>query len=302
MKYSQTYIKQSSVGTVGHIYEHIAVNSIISSLYSKGTYRLLDYELDANTYDGIVVVRIETHNRTLLLRIVAMLKNTEVKKIDVKNALGQIESEYKRKSEFDTKKLMAELQKLNEQKWVSLRHFELTNSITKDSRELTSSIGGFNRSAKRDFKTYEIIHEIEDCPYELKTIAVYVLQALGFMYIDGLTEKTKHSYDASDEWAEYQDLVGYLHNLTVPKLGSVTDSSIEKIIVNIDQMIMKDKKIVKKIKKYISRNIKAEFPYFSLSSIFAKSYQIAGSKYTETLNSDENILFVLKKITHTINS
>lgn len=301
MKYSRTYIKQSNIGVVGHIYEHIVADSVITKLYNKSIFRFLDYELNASTLDGIVVIEIESYNRTILRTISKVLNEVNLTKTNIKNAIGQIESEYKRKSEFDIKKLSDALAAVHQLPWVKSENYPISTPITKEARELKSSVGGFTASAKRAFKTYEIVYDIEDCPYELKTIAVYLLQVLGFIQIDGLIAKFQYSYDDGDEWAEYQDLVGYLHFLTIPAASHVTVEQIEKQFERTIQLLNNDKTFLKRVKKRIDKDMRESQPYFSKASIFAKSYQLVGAKFLRAHTTQENIALLTEKINYSIN-
>jgi hypothetical protein len=177
----------------------------------------------------------------------------------------------------------------------------VSNPITKEARELKSSVGGFGRSVKRDFETFEFVYAIEDCPYELKTIAIYILQVIGLIQIDGFILKFKKSYDSGDHWAEYQNLVGYLHNLTVHSDSKVGLKSVEKQFASALLLINDDPKLLKKIKKFIDRSLKSEHPYFSLESTFAKSYQIMGTRYLRQKNNVKNIAALIEKIDYSIN-
>ncbi|HEY8885890.1 MAG TPA: hypothetical protein VIM31_00090 [Candidatus Microsaccharimonas sp.] len=301
MKYSRTYIKQSNSGVVGHIYEHIAANQMINELYTRGLYRLLDYELVAETFDGIIVLRIETYQQKTMRIMNKVLSTVSFSTSHIKNAIGQIEAEYKRKSEFDTKELSNQLLALQQVPWTLSKDFRVSQPITKRARELKSSIGGFGRLAKRDFKEFEIVYKIEDCPFELKTIAVYILQVAGFIQIDGFYLKFKQSYDSGDQWAEYQDTVGYLHFLTVAKTSNLDLKKVEKQFTDTLKLMNNDEKILGKMQKFIDRSLKSEYPYFSLASSFANSYQIVGAKYLRRYNSVKNITALIEKVEYEIN-
>jgi hypothetical protein len=301
MKYLRTYIKQSENSVVAHIYEHIVANQAISDLYNKGLFRLLDYELVAENFDGIIVIRVETYDRKTLGLIDKLIHTATFGALEIKNAIGQIEAEYKRKGEFDLKKLTGELRMLDQLAWTLSKDLVVTNPITKLARQSKTNVGGFTRSAKREFTSFEIVYTIEDLPFELKTIAIYLLQIVGFIQIDGFYLTFKQSYDTGDEWAEYQELVGYLHNLTVSKDSKVTLEKVEKQFARTLQMMNSDGKLLKKIHKYINRSLKSEYPYFSLGTTFANAYQITGDTYLSKYNSIKNIAAIIKKIDYEIN-
>lgn len=296
MKYSRTYIKQSEVGIVGHIYEHIVANQIIKALYAKGIFRLADYEIIPETFDGIVVIRFDTYSMKVLRLFEKILKSATFELVDIKLAIGQIEAEYLRKSTFDIKTLAQKLKAFHEEAWVLRKDYVITRPIAKNAGSLKSNFGGFEKNAKRQFEFHHFAYVIKDCPYELKTIATYILQIVGLIQIDGLTQRFKNSYDAGDEWAEYQDLVGYMHTLVTHKDAKISLKNLEKQFSHTLSMLNKDETFIRKIHKFITRNLEDQDQYFPLGNIFANTYQITGNAYVKKYVTEKNIAKLIELI------
>lgn len=296
MKHIRTYIKQSNNGITGHVYEHVVANHVVKELSQLGYKQLLHYELNAHTYDGIVVIEFETYSMSILRKFNKLLANVNINAKSIKVAVGQIESEYERKSKINLSKLSRSLRVLRNSPWVRQEDFGFTKPIdSDDARKLTTHVGGFDRKSTSRFNHFDVTYVVEDCSYELKTLAVYVVQIVALNYIDQVCADFESMYDAGDEWAEYQDTVGYSHTLTAPKSLSLKAEMLEQHFIS-KYAITETDAFIDQVCAYIKRDITQPYPYFSHESIFAKSYQLVGTKVLKQTITRENIRSVIKSI------
>lgn len=293
MRITRTYIKQSDNGIASHTYEHVVADHVLKTLLEHGYQQLLDYELSAHTYDGIIVLRFDTYSRKTLRVFTEALKSCRVTPSKVAVAITQIACEFQRNENLNRKTLVSLVRKIHADNWISSQEYAHTLPVqTKDARELVTSIGGYTKKSTKDFQQYEFTYTIKDCPYELKSLAVYVLQIIGLNQIGLLTNSIKTCYDSGDHWAEYQELVGYAHTLTVPSDQPLSQEELDQYIQD-TLSTMSSKKSMQKIVRYVRRDRLETFPYFSFESLFAKAYQVTGTqgfKQTTTLKNVQTIL------------
>lgn len=296
MRSTRTYIKQSPNGIVSHVYEHVVASHVLKALSAHGYQQLLDYEFSAKTFDGIVVLRIDTYSKRVLARFRTALDGAAISSRSVGVAVTQIACEYERLEKIDSKSLERFVKDLHATPWVRSENYTHSKRIsTADARELFTSIGGFGAKSKKSFHQYEFTYTITHCPYELKPLAVYVLQIIGLNQIDHLSETIERCYDAGDTWAEYQDGVGYAHTVTTPRDVVLTQTELDASSAeNLASFVTK--KGVRKIATYIKRDQSAPFPYFSVESLFAKSYQVIGRRGFAQHLSHDSIRRILEMI------
>ena len=144
-----------------------------------------------------------------------------------------------------------------------------------------------------------IIYRIDDCEYDLQPLAIYVIQALALTQINLLYEKIKECYDAGDEWAEYQNLVAYSHNIRIPKSSQLSIEMLRDIEIK-NRNIIKTSNFEKKLVDYVLSQSTLERPYFSNSVMFANSYQVIGKKGWENISTIKNVELLLDKINVTV--
>lgn len=296
MSFIRTFIKQSTQGIASHVYEHMVADYLTSRFLQQSYMQLLDYELSAKTYDGIVVIRFETRSRALLTLFGSLLKSFSFTQQMVKVAIEQIECEYERSATIDLPKLTKSLRALQTTAWQEWKDVTITKPIEQDdARSLMTSLGGFGRKSSASFECFDITYTVENCPYELKTLAVYILQIMGLGVIDRLYTGIKYCYDSDDEWAEYQTLVGYSHKVTVRKDRHLSPTILQKYIDETYALLCTNKGI-KKITRYVKHDMAQPSPYFSTESLFAKSYQVAGGAQVNTMVTARNVQIILESI------
>ncbi len=299
MNYSKTLIKQANTGVCGHIYEHAIVDIINKSLFDDGILKLLDYQLDARAYDGIVVLSFGSNNQDTIDKIKSIAQSSIISKDGIESAIVQVSCEYERLPFFNTTAINDEIQQIHEQKWADYDSFTATSPITELARSMKCSSGHFGHKSPNDFLEHSIIYRIDDCEYDLQPLAIYVIQALALTQINLLYEKIKECYDAGDEWAEYQNLVAYSHNIRIPKSSQLSIEMLRDIEIK-NRNIIKSSNFEKKLVDYVLSQSTLDHPYFSNSVMFANSYQVIGKKGWENISTIKNVELLLDKINVTV--
>lgn len=297
MVFIRTIIKQSDNGIASHVYEHIVGNYLTIEFARLGYQNLLDYELTADTYDGIIVIRLEAYSRRVVNKFNFLLHTLTLDEDKIHIAIEQVQCEYERQEKIDFLKLTKFLDELHSQPWTPWNRFGLTKPIEhNNARMFMTSLGGFGQKTASSFQHFDFTYTIEDCPYELKTLAVYILQIIGLNTIAHLNDELKYFYDTKDEWAEYQTLVGYSHRISVRKSRRVSLETLQSYADKSRTELQTDRSI-KKIARYIKRDMAQPFPYFNRESIFAKSYQLMGAAEMDHMATAQNIRTILDKVT-----
>ncbi len=299
--YTKILIKQAENGIVGHIYEHVVANIVVDRLFAEGFFRLVDFDLVAKSDDGIVTLRIETSNRPLLKRITAYIQTLSYKKTDINVAIDQIAAEYKRDFSFNWGTLTTALATMHARPWSNMKDFTVSAPITKQARELKTTLGGYGRRNKSKFRNFTFTYQVKNCPYELKSLAVYIIQIVAQNQIDALYRQVKNCYDAGDGWAEYQDLVGYFHELTIPKTSHVDIGHLRKHSHQL-QVLVESPIFIRKIQRFIRKDLDAPCPLFSPQGMFTNAYQMVGSRYIKRYVTHKNVAYILSKIEYSIES
>ncbi len=102
-------------------------------------------------------------------------------------------------------------------------------------------------------------------------------------------------YDFSDEWAEYQELVGYAHYLRVPKKSQLTLEALQKIeLANRQEILNHD--FAKKLHNYIQHQSLSAHHYLTLSEMYAYSHQYIGKAGWDEINTSKNIEKILNSL------
>lgn len=296
MRYSKTLIKQSEYGINAHIYEHIVACAVARKLSLDGLFQPITYRLEADTYDGIVVLSIEADTSKLLQKIIKEVYDCQVTTQMVHAAIEQVSSEYERLYKVDIEQLKSDIEALHKTKWLDRQNSLLfTQPITDTARSLQSTAIDYYRINPRSFSEAEIIYKFVDCPFQLKPLVVYVIQALSLAQIDMMYTKIINCYDRGDEWAEYQDLVGYAHYLRFPKKSSIHPDKLRAIFDENYKYILENDFVAQLI-KYIDSQSKLDFAYFSTSAMFTYAYSLIGEKGWQKVNTRKNIEYVLENL------
>lgn len=296
MKYNKIYIKQAETHVAGHVFELVVVNFIQKQLLDSGYLKLLDYRLWAYTDDGIVQIRFETQHQTALVEFEKSIQLVEVSEESVRIALEQVSCEHQRLPNFKMTDLLEEVKKTNSIKWVEYDDYSHSAPIQKQALILASKSGKFGRKSPKDFREYTLVYEIKDCPFNLKPLAVYVILALALNQIIKLYKKTGGCYDFSDEWAEYQKLVGYAHYLRVPEKSHPILDNLQKTELAHRKEIL-GHNFIEKLNNYIQHQTLTDNHYFRLSEMYAYSHQYIGKSGWKEINTKDNIQTVLRLLT-----
>ena len=275
MKYEETYIKQADNHIVAHAYEHIIANNISKALLKSNCLPLVDYLMSANSYDGIVIITIETYDSKVLKIYKDTLRSHELQTHDIDDAIIQISAEYERLPHFNAKLLAHDIQILHLAPWINRDAYQVSYPITGQARSLNSHLGHYGPLSKRSFVSYNISYTINDCPHELKPLAVYLVQLLGLSHIDLFYKNMTRCYDSGDEWALYQNIVGYLHTLRLPKTNTVSLKHVKEVHADQQKYIINND-VAKKLHHYIRHQTGLKPDYFSDASMFAYAYAAIG--------------------------
>ncbi|HEX8182937.1 MAG TPA: hypothetical protein VF575_05045 [Candidatus Saccharimonadales bacterium] len=295
MRPEVTYIKQSITHSAGHVYEHIIADSINNAYMAKGYLPLLNFELNANTLDGIIVISVEADTEAMLTDVEAILNNEVITAKAIDNAVMQISSEYKRLARYDADQLYHEINDLHAATWATRQEFSRTTPVDDVARQLNSASIKFGRLAPRSFTEFSLTYSIENCPFELKPLAVYALQGLALSHINFMNNCFNCSYDAGDEWAEHQELVGYSHRLRILTSKAPGIDDLRNIERDHRNTLFAENFPVK-LRRYLLKHATDSIPYFNTKNMYAYSYQVVGHSGWKEIISDTNINKVLKKL------
>ncbi|MBM3209819.1 hypothetical protein FJZ39_00540 [Candidatus Saccharibacteria bacterium] len=299
MQKTITYIKQSNNSAVAHVYEHVIANHITRQLLGHKNYQLIDYELNADTYDGIIVLRITTDSAHLVNVFNKIILTPYIPLTEIEIAVEQIQCEYERSSDIDITKLSDTVKSLHKSPWTKREDFTISQPVSDEARTLTTQLGRFRRRIPQSFDHFDVTYTITDCPFELKTLGVYCLQIIGLNFIDKIYIDFKYCYDAGDQWAEYQSLAGYPHIITARKARNFSQKDFQKLLDKFLQTTIDDN-FITKTRSYIEKDLSNPFPYFNQKSLYAKSYHVIGDKDLKQMVSEENVRLLFKKITATV--
>ncbi len=299
-----SYIKQSTSFNVGHIYEHLLMSSLEKKAYDKGFLRGVDYSIRGETYDGIVLIAINTNISRLLTEFKETLLKLEIVDKNIYKAINEICCEYSSSFKCDFNLLKRELTKFNKLKWLENDNFIITNPITEAGWSIKdSSIISFNKTKKTDFDMFSFVYNFKNIDFELKPLAVYLAQFLALSQIDALYNRTPEieaCYDQKDEWAEWQfehgnNIVGYAHymsffsrqKMSVKKLEQVFNRNYKEII---------SKNFVKKLVEFLLIESCSNHRYFCQKEMVKNSGAIIGKKWFKKYCSTENINTLLDNL------
>ncbi len=290
-----TLIKQSAFHSVGHIYEHIIADKINDFFMVQRYAPLLDYELNANTYDGIIVISVEAAHETMITGLLSILESVRIDSDDITAAVNQISSEYERLVQYDVPELLDEVHELHTLPWTMREDFLRSNPINDDARELNSKLIQFSNTSPHSFAEFSVTYRVKECPFDLKPLAVYLLQALALSEINVMVQRIRNCYDSGDEWAEYQDLVGYSHKFRMLKKDMYSIDELRSIEAGFREVILTSE-FSRRLKNYLTEHAADPIPYFNTKNLYAYSYQVIGHRGWKDIVSDNNIDTILKKL------
>lgn len=292
MKYTKVYIKQAKTHVAGHVFEHVVANFIQKHLLDSGYLKLLDYRFWAYTDDGIVQIQFETQHQAVLAEFEKSIELVKVSEESVRVALKQISCEQEKLPNFKVSGLLKEVKEVANVAWVDYDNYNHSAPIQDQAKTLKSKSGEFGRKSPKSFQEYLVIYEIENCPFELKPLAVYVILGLALNQIIKLYSDLEDCYDSSDEWAEYQELVGYAHHLRVPKDSQIALPALQKLeLTNRKEILAKN--FTKKLSDYIKQQALLDNHYLTLSEMYACSYQYIGKAGWGEINTPVNIAKII---------
>lgn len=300
MEYSKTLIKQVDIYLHGHIYEHIIATEIDRFLMNQKTLPIIDYRLIARVEDGIDILQIESYDNNILDKIERHIKEYTFDKTIIQNTVEQISAEYSRYYNLDLENLTNKLQAIHKEPWLNRQNnLYFTKPITDQAREFNSNEIRFLRRSPRSFNEISHVYKLEKCPYELKPLAVYTIQVLAMAHINLLYQKLNYCYDFGDEWAKYQDLVGYRHDLRINKKYDKPDESYLLLFSETKKFLL-DNNFIPRLIDYIKKQAELDFAYFSVENMFAYSYTIPGKKGLIKIATKKNIEYILDNLIVTI--
>ena len=300
MKYSKAIIKQTDYHMDGHIYEHIISNEVSRFLMKNGAIPVIDFEIYAHTLDGIVIIMIETNNKNLIKNILSHIEEYAINQNIVSETIEQISAEYERTYKVDLVKLTDKLNQIHKTPWSDRQNdLYFTKPITDIARGFNSKEIQYLRRRPSSFDNIQFIYKLHDCPFEVKPLAVYILQLIALTHINLLYQKLEYCYDSGDEWAKYQDMVGYLHNLRIHKKYKTTNDILLQLFSESKQYLLVNN-FNSKLINYIKHESKLNSSYFTMENIFAFAYTIPGRKGLAKIANKKNIEYILNNLVVTV--
>lgn len=303
-----SYIKQSDQLNIGHIYEHLIITLFEKKAYDKGFLRGVDYDWNAETYDGIVSVSISTDKSRLLTIYKDVLFNSNIIDEDVRKAVNEISCEYNSPFDCDFNRLREEIIILNDIKWIENNYFLITKPIKETGWSINNSpIISFGKTKKTEFDLFSFVYNFKNIDFELKPLAMYIAQFLALSQIDALYNRTPEleaCYDKKDEWAEWQfesgtDLVGYAHYLSIFSKQKKSSTTLRQIFYrNYDEIIKKG--FVEKLVRFLASESRNQYKYFNTKEMVKNSGALIGKKWYKKYCSVENIKTLLKNMEITV--
>lgn len=296
MKYKLVLYKQIDNGNIAHIYEHIVADVITAELLKNEFYRNLDYKFYASQDDGIVRLAIYTSNKKIYTIVKLALKNHKCTQKEIDDAISQISVEKEMLATCDMKLLLENIANLDRQAWLDFTAMGFTDSPSPYARQYKTKEISLTRQVKAKFSTYEITYEIDNCPKELRPLALYVLDSIGLSVIDIICRDYKDVYDAGDMWAvKHDNFVGYLNFLKFPKNKKYSKTIFKKYQKELID-IFSQPDIAKRIARYASSDFACVEPYFSDRDMYDRTGHFVGVKEFEKQATYENVLKIVNSI------
>lgn len=288
MKYHNIFIKQSEDWLHAHIYEHVVSNAFNNELRSLGYLRNVHYTSHAHVDDGILYIEVKSNVINVTKIFHSFIKEYKINNKDVKNAANQVAIEYRRELLYVKPGLVDDMEIINKLPWQYINEdFVTTQTVEWNMSHKRKNVAyGKNKSLVCD--NYEIVFEIQKCPYQLKTLAVYLLQAVGLITCDIMYEKLGTCYNDGDMWAEYQKSAGYILNIAIPKSITINPEKLLSLQKNAISLVSKPENITELI-NFIKQDYNSEYSYFGLDNIYKYTSQIIGQKRLCNIATKQNI-------------
>jgi hypothetical protein len=306
--FSILYIKQSSSLNVGHVYEHAIIKQFEVEAYRNGFLRGVDYDWDAETYDGIVSSSIMTNKKRLLTIFGRVLNESKINDMDIKKAVDEISCEYNSPYICDFNLLYNEIARLSNEKWIKYDDFLITAPVKEVGWSIKNSpVISFKKSKKLDYDVFSFAYSFKNVQFELRPLAVYLVQLLALAQIDFFYNRTPEfeaCYDKGDEWAEWQfengsDLIGYSHRLTLFSRQKISTRNM-RLIFDRNYKEIVDKGFVRKLIEFLKIESNRDYKYFSKKEMVKNSGALMGKKWFKEFCSSDNVNYLLDNMEITI--
>lgn len=295
MKYKSAFYKQVDNGNIAHLYEHIIANGITSKLLSNHLYRSFDYQLDANHYDGVIMLALYYDNKKVIKIAKNVLNSFKYTKKDISNNISQISIELKKSIKFDESLVTDELIKLHRQPWLDYKSMNFTKYPSDGARSFKTKSISTDKSIKNDITTYQLVYALNDCPEFLRPLSIYVLESVGLTVIDQIYHVFPDTYDDGDEWAKHQPLIGYLTNISFVKVSNRTKKQFSDIQHKVVHELS-DPSVAKRIAKFASDSYASLDPHFSEAEMYDRAGHFVGIKEFSNESNTENVIKILEAI------
>lgn len=306
MKNTTILHKQSSTRSVAHIYEHLIANYIRRSFLECNFYRGLDYNIDAETFDGNVFIYFETNSDKLTDKFQQLLRDYVIADEQINKAIEQISCEYESIPTYDFDLLKPELESIANQDWITDSDLIISKETTSEGWTIDNSpIIKYIKDSDTDrFGEFAFVYYFENIPYNLKPLCAYIAQFIALSQIDSFYSQIP-CYDIGDDWLEYpfeneNDFVGYSHNFFIKKENEIDKERIQDIFgKNLDKFIKNN--FVNSLFEFIMSEKHKPTRYFSRHSLFKYTGSVIGAKWFDENVNIENINKIINSMVITVN-
>lgn len=296
MKFEARYFKQCDDWLYAHIYEHIISNAFTKYLTDSDYLENVDYDVHFKTIDELVYFIYYSQRINISKLFINFVKQYRPTQKDLEAAVVQVSLEYSREIKFvDYKQLHVKMTELHEVKWNSFEDDVISSPIKKAKQSYKRKEIHYGSEGSCRFVKFESVYDIPKCEYELQTLAVYVLQAIGLNIVNALYDKYDNIYDIGDNWAEYQNYSGYINNLVVESKSDITEKDIAQTQKKVISQLAKPDS-VKRMTEFIRLDYSSSCRYFSTNDFYKNSYQLIGKKRFLKLATVENVSKLLQMI------
>ncbi len=300
---NKTYIKQHSHQNISHAYEHVIIMLFEKIAYSKGLFRVLDYDWIAETHNGIVIATITTKSKMVLDLFKKVITKSVITDDEIIRAVNEISCEYQKQADYEVTGLRKEILELHEKKWSTLDSINTTAKLCEVNWKEECKNLVLGKKRKSDYAKYEFTYKFSNLKQELRPLAIYLMQSMAISHIDHFYNRTPEfsgCYDMGDKWAEWQfernsDLIGYSHVLIVSKSDQINVRKIKDIFYRNQKEIINDE-FKNSFMEFLKRESNTEMKYFSEKNFLNYSGYVVGKLWYKKYCNLENINYLLDNV------
>lgn len=303
-----TYLKQSNLLNVGHVYEHIIYSKFEYNAFSQGMINGIDYNILGEVYKGIVHINIEYSDTMISDILLGAINSCNITVEDIKKAVNEISCEYKSPYECNFELLHNEINTLHKQPWTKQADLTITKPIIRSGWSLDNMpIIKFKKVVNKKYNVFSFTLNLKNIKFELKPLAMYLIQSISMAQISlfyNYTPELEACYGSGYDWAKWQfqydtDLVGHCREITVFSNQNLSVKYMKKLFdKNLQNLISKN--FTKKFQSFILNETQERYKYFNNNEMMKYSGAIIGNKWHEKYCTIKNIEILLDKIEITV--